>query len=804
MTIERAYASASDTLDQTSYTQVDSMTLTPPSGNYLAIFNMQVQFAPSTITASTLQIQIYVDGSPLAYTIRKINQNDSLDEAYTYTTTAALVSVNGSQAVEVRYVANNGTTPMTGTKRELNLFPAVGTNYQDTDDFEDSSFGTWEDLASMSRTPASGNYLCVFSTTCTCSVPAQTVGFRLSVGGTPVAHTIRYSHLESSAEPAQYIVMIVASINPNGSEEVKIEFARIVGSGIVYSYQRNMILIGMPSADIFQAQGTVTDSESTADTDKQIDDMIITTPGARDYLVMFNSYDFYPTISSPEGLTTYKIYEDGAEDTNLTRLIEHDAVLDNTYMPLCVSGRITLGSGSIQAYWRANSTVQISIYERTLIAIREPFPTEWNRRCELKIQASKVSSTLTNFPVLLTLDTLPSEMFDADGSYPALSGGGDIRFSTDQAGTSRLACEIIVFTIDNDPANGVAEIWVNVPSVSSSVDTSIWVWYNKTGESQPGEAEAYGKHATWNSAFETVQHLNDATTSTITDSTGNSNDGTKVGANEPIEIDGAWGGSKGQNFDGSNDYIDIGEAPFDIIGNITVEAWIKVTNFDIAWQNIISKGDSAWRFTRDDVSNFLHFAMNGLTPRNVDGTVNVNDAGWHYIVGVYDGSSLYIYVDGTEDNSAAQSGTPTNNNFNVYIGENSETTGRQFDGVIDEIRVSTTDRNLGWISACFNNQDDPATFVLEQTPQSPGTYKLEGVTYDKTGSILGSVDCYLYKDNQDNTVTFVDYVVSNVSTGVYSFTGLTDNDAQYIVVGIEDSGTNRFDMTDNVRTPVAE
>jgi len=84
------------------------------------------------------------------------------------------------------------------------------------------------------------------------------------------------------------------------------------------------------------------------------------------------------------------------------------------------------------------------------------------------------------------------------------------------------------------------------------------------------------------------------------------------------------------------------------------------------------------------------------------------------------------------------------------------------------------------------------------------SYKLEGITYDKDGDVLVSVDCYLYKDNQDNTVTFKDHVVSDGATGAYSFTGIADNDAQYIVVFIKDDSPHVFDVTDHVLQPVVE
>ncbi len=132
-----------------------------------------------------------------------------------------------------------------------------------------------------------------------------------------------------------------------------------------------------------------------------------------------------------------------------------------------------------------------------------------NRRCELVIQSSQVPASLTDFAVLLTDPTLPSEMFDADGANPALDGGGDIRFSSDAAGATRLSCEIVTFTTDNNPALGTAEIWVKVPSVSSSSNTSIWVWYNKAGETQPAAYAAFGSESVWDANHMGVWHLNE-------------------------------------------------------------------------------------------------------------------------------------------------------------------------------------------------------------------------------------------------------------------------------------------------------
>jgi len=182
---------------------------------------------------------------------------------------------------------------------------------------------------------------------------------------------------------------------------------------------------------------------------------------------------------------------------------------------------------------------------------------EWGRKCELVIQSSQVPDTLTNFPVLLTELTLPSEMLDADGSYPALNGGGDIRFSSDAIGSTRLSCEIVTFTTDNNPANGTAEIWVDVPTVLSSSNTSIWVWYDSSGASQPAASAAYGSESVWDANYKGVWHLNESgngTADEFADATSNANHGQGVGGGSPPP---GWSNSR-QNivfYNGSNFFL---------------------------------------------------------------------------------------------------------------------------------------------------------------------------------------------------------------------------------------------------------
>lgn len=446
------------------------------------------------------------------------------------------------------------------------------------------------------------------------------------------------------------------------------------------------------------------------------------------------------------------------------------------------------------------------------------FPVGWGRKCELKIQASKVATTLSNFPVLLTVDNLPFEMYDADGAHPALNGGGDIRFSSDAAGTTRLACEVVTFVIDNNPANSLVEIWVSVASVSSSVDTSIWVWYNKSGENQPAEGASYGKHATWDDGgsdyFKMVQHLNDDPTSNginAVDSTQYSNDGTSIGGMVSGDlVTGAFAnGTRGKawDLDGSNDYVDIGDVSnYPLTGSVeaTIEMWVKADTIleDFCFfGNHNPSGERLYLAIREAKWD-MGIDGNGWGSGH-SGSLELATINWTSIIVTFGSSIATMYVNGSETINKPYTSIDIIGTLPIGAMNEYGTYQFHFSGLIDEVRISNIGRAVGWTSAGYNNQDDPASFVVEQTPQSPLEYKLEGVTYDKTGSVLGSCECYLFRHNLNDTLSYVDYVLSNAGTGAYSFTGIYDDTAQYIVVAWKDDTPHVFDTTDHVLEPVA-
>lgn len=92
--------------------------------------------------------------------------------------------------------------------------------------------------------------------------------------------------------------------------------------------------------------------------------------------------------------------------------------------------------------------------------------------------------------------------------------------------------------------------------------------------------------------------------------------------------------------------------------------------------------------SRNQTTDNIHWRCNGPTPDlRVNGQANVNDGRWHHVAGAYDGSVARLYVDGVEDGSVETTGPIATNTERIYLGENAEAPGRQWSGLIDDVRI---------------------------------------------------------------------------------------------------------------------
>jgi len=383
------------------------------------------------------------------------------------------------------------------------------------------------------------------------------------------------------------------------------------------------------------------------------------------------------------------------------------------------------------------------------------FPTGWGRRVKVTIQNGQVSggSSLTDFPALLTLDTLPSEMFDADGSFPAQNGGGDIRVSSDEAGSSQLSIDVVSFVTDNNPANGFAEIWVNVPSVSNSVDTDFYVWYNTSGtDSQPAVADAFGRDAVWSDYWGVFHMAEDPSGSApqILDSTGNGHNLTSNGSMVTGDLVAAKIGN-GLEFNGSSQYLNSGAAivsgpPF------TLQAWIETTDLVngkcvVSISDESSIGDQHALIVDDDSTpgtggdRISAMSRDAGVFHSAISTSGISSGVQAFAVGVWASSSSRIaYKDGGNSGSDGTSLTPsTLTDTDIgRLGDN--TPNWEWPGVLDEIRIRGSALSADWIATDYNNQNDPGTFIVDGAPETPGTGVINIVgTASGSSSVVGSI-----------------------------------------------------------------
>ena len=75
-----------------------------------------------------------------------------------------------------------------------------------------------------------------------------------------------------------------------------------------------------------------------------------------------------------------------------------------------------------------------------------------------------------------------------------------------------------------------------------------------------------------------------------------------------------------------------------------------------------------------------------------------------------------------------------------------------------------------------------------------------GITKDNAGTALGSCDVYLFRDNGNDTPTYIAYQESNSVTGAYSFTVFPGS--AYFVVAFKGGATPVMDVTDRTVTAV--
>ena len=186
------------------------------------------------------------------------------------------------------------------------------------------------------------------------------------------------------------------------------------------------------------------------------------------------------------------------------------------------------------------------------------------------------------------------------------------------------------------------------------------------------------------------------------------NDGTIKGNPKIVE------GKVGQalQFDGEDDYVDTNEQDdFKFgTGDFTVSFWMKANVWDgytaLLSNSVYAGGWDGFHFEHEDwdgspgeINSIRFHILNDWI--NSDITLSTNR--WYHIVGVRSSGTAYIYIDKVNRGNTVATGN-VDVDRNLLIGKNpDETYPRNFNGLIDEVRIYYRALSEAEISQNYNS-----------------------------------------------------------------------------------------------------
>lgn len=322
----------------------------------------------------------------------------------------------------------------------------------------------------------------------------------------------------------------------------------------------------------------------------------------------------------------------------------------------------------------------------------------WSNRRRLTFDNSSRSENLQDFPVLIKLDSTRIDYSSTRDS------GQDIRF-VDPDDT------VLSHEIENWNESGESTVWVRVPQINGlSNSDHIWMYY---GNDSAGD----GQNITdvWDNIYIGTWHLNESSGS-INDSTSSGND---AAANNGAAYTSSGIIAGAYDFTGNGDVVEAISYTYNFTGEITLEAWFKYSGSGTGSPRILEisqTGNADSHCLAPDNDGTLRAWVEcdtGTRVATADDPTNYNDGGWHYMVYTYSSPDGILYVDGNETDTPP-SGACANLDDGPYlvIGAVSDGSGQfantdhEFDGFIDEVRVSDTDKSADWIEAQFESMSD--------------------------------------------------------------------------------------------------
>ena len=182
---------------------------------------------------------------------------------------------------------------------------------------------------------------------------------------------------------------------------------------------------------------------------------------------------------------------------------------------------------------------------------------------------------------------------------------------------------------------------------------------------------------------------------TAADSSGNGNTGTLNGMTGTEWTTGKVGGAL--DFDGSNDYVDLGTSLANNLGDVTFAAWIYREGSNGTYGEIFAN-EFLVSFSIKNSSSKLHLNFGHGTgwgsKTESNSAIPMNQ--WVHVAATRSGSDTKVYVDGVLERTGSNSLTGSNSKA---LGIGRKPTSGIFNGLIDEVRYYNNALSASEVSA---------------------------------------------------------------------------------------------------------
>ena len=249
------------------------------------------------------------------------------------------------------------------------------------------------------------------------------------------------------------------------------------------------------------------------------------------------------------------------------------------------------------------------------------------------------------------------------------------------------------------------------------------------------------------------------------------------------------------SFNGTNARVDVNDSnSLDVTSGMTLEAWVKPSVSNSSFRTAILKeqpGQLVYAlYTSTNTGQPDGEAAIGSSNRSVSGSTALTAGAWSHVAATYEGSTLRLYVNGTQVSQLAVSGSIATSNGALRIGGNS-IWGEYFSGLIDEVRIYNRALTAGEIG---QDMVTPINSSDTSPPTAPGALSASGAVGKATlswGAATDNVGVVKYDLYRSSVSGFTPALGNRIAqpTGT-SYTDTTAPGSYYYKVAAEDGAGN--------------